>query len=207
MELQVLKSSGEAAKSIQVNDESFTKPFNEPLVHQIVTACLAGSRQGTKGQKTRAEVSGGGKKPWRQKGTGRARAGSIRSPLWRTGGKVFAATTRNFSQKMNKKMYQGALKSIFSELLRQDRLMIVDELALAKPRTKDLIKILANMKLSATPLLILAEDSDVNLFLSARNLIKVAVCPVDMLDPVNLIRFEKILLTVPAMKKVEEMLQ
>src|SRR3990167_7631829 len=150
MELQLANSK----KKIAVSDEVFSTPFNEPLIHQVVTAYLAGERAGTKAQKTRAEVSGGGIKPWRQKGTGRARAGSIRSPIWRKGGVTFAAKPRNYTQKVNKKMYSGAMRSILSELLRQERLVVVDSISLEQPKTKALLKQLAEWKLSGKVLII-----------------------------------------------------
>ena len=190
--------------SVSVSEVAFGKDFNEPLVHQVVTAYLAGGRQGSKAQKTRSQVSGGGKKPWRQKGTGRARAGTIRSPIWRGGGVTFAATPRDHSQKVNRKMYRGALRCILSELVRQDRLVVVDEFAIGEPKTKALAAKLKELDLSNV--LIVAEQVDENLFLSSRNLPRVDVRDADGVDPVSLIAFEKVLVTVPALKKLEEAL-
>ncbi len=202
MELQVLNASGGA--SVNVSDVAFGKDFNESLVHQVVTAFMAGARAGTKAQKTRAQVSGGGIKPWRQKGTGRARAGTIRSPLWRTGGKTFAAVQRDHSQKVNKKMYRGAMQSILSELVRQDRLVVVEEFGVDAPKTKELVGKLKDLKLDNV--LIIGDEVNDNLYLAARNLSSVDVRDVEALDPVALVRFEKVLMTVPAVKKVEEWL-
>lgn len=190
--------------TVSVSEVAFGKDFNEPLVHQVVTAFMAGGRQGSKAQKTRSQVAGGGKKPWRQKGTGRARAGTIRSPIWRGGGVTFAATPRDHSQKVNRKMYRGALRCILSELVRQERLVVVDEFAMSGPKTRDLAAKLKELDLSNV--LIVAEQVDENLFLSARNLPRVDVRDVEAVDPVSLIAFEKVLVTVPALKKLEEAL-
>jgi len=205
MELSIAKPGNEAGKEkVTVSDASFAREFNETLVHQTVTTYLAGARQGTVQQKTRSDVSGGGRKPWRQKGTGRARAGTIRSPLWRTGGVTFAARPQDHSKKLNKKMYRGAMACILSELIRQDRLMVVEDFSVSSHKTKDLVAKLG--ELSLDNLLIVAEDIAENLFLAARNLHKVDVLDAAGLDPVSLIGFEKVLMTVPALKKVEEML-
>jgi large subunit ribosomal protein L4 len=190
--------------TVTVSEVAFGKDFNEPLVHQVVTAYLAGARQGSKAQKTRSDVSGGGKKPWKQKGSGRARAGTIRSPLWRGGGVTFAAVPRDHSQKVNKKMYRGALQCIMAELIRQERLVVVDEFAIAEPKTRVLLDKLKSLGLSNT--LIVTGEVDENLFLSARNLPRVDVRDVNGVDPVSLIAFEKVLITVPALKKLEEAL-
>lgn len=190
--------------TVNVSEVAFDKDFNEPLVHQVVTAFLAGGRQGSKAQKTRSEVAGGGRKPWRQKGTGRARAGTIRSPLWRGGGKTFAAVPRDFSQKVNRKMYRGALRCILSELVRQERLVVVDEFAVSEPRTKALTERLGELGLRNA--LIVADQVDENLYLAARNLPKVDVRDAHGVDPVSLVGFEKVLITVPALKKLEEVL-
>lgn len=187
-----------------MSEVAFGKDFNEPLVHQVVVAFMAGGRQGSKAQKTRSEVSGGGKKPWRQKGTGRARAGTIRSPIWRSGGVTFAAKPRDYEQKVNRKMYRGALQCILSELVRQERLVVVDEFALEAPKTKALQEKLKGLGLDNV--LIVADQVDENLFLSARNLPHVDVRDVQGVDPVSLIAFEKVLVTVPALKKLEEAL-
>ena len=200
MELQV---QGSSAK-VTVSDEAFGKEFNETLVHQAVVAYMAGGRAGTKAQKTRSQVSGGGAKPFRQKGTGRARAGTIRSPLWRTGGKVFAAQPRDYSQKFNKKMYRAAMRAIFSELARQDRLVVVESFGVDAPKTKALADKLG--ALSLANVLIVSEAADANLYLAARNLSRVDVVEVGGLDPVSLVGFEKVLITVPALKQVEEWL-
>lgn len=191
-------------KSVAVSDATFGKDFNESLVHQVVTAYLSGARQGTRAQKTRSQVSGGGRKPFRQKGSGRARAGTIRSPIWRGGGKTFAAVPADHSQKVNRKMYRGAVRSILSELVRQERLVVVDQLAVAEPKTKLFV---AKMKeLDVSNALFVSEEVDANLFLSARNVPHVEVCDVDAINPVNLVAFEKVVMTVSALKKVEEVL-
>lgn len=202
MELQVHNASG--AASVKVSDVAFGKDFNESLVHQVVTAVMAAARAGTKAQKTRTAVSGGGIKPFKQKGTGRARAGSIRSPLWRGGGKTFAAVPRDHSQKVNRKMYRGAMQSILSELVRQERLVVVEEFAVGAPKTKELVGKLKDLKLGNV--LIVRDEIDENLYLAARNLVDVDVRDVQALDPVSLVRYEKVLMTVPAVKQVEEWL-
>ncbi|ERP86926.1 MAG: 50S ribosomal protein L4 [Alcanivoracaceae bacterium] len=190
--------------TVTVSEVAFGKDFNEPLVHQVVTAFLAGARQGSKAQKNRSEVSGGGRKPWRQKGTGRARAGTIRSPIWRGGGKTFAATNRDHSQKVNRKMYRGALQCIVSELVRQERLVVVDEFTVDAPKTKAVAAKLKDLQLSNV--LIVTDSVDENLYLGSRNLPKVDVRDAQGVDPVSLIAFEKVLITVPALKKLEEAL-
>ena len=205
MELNIAKPGNKAGKEkVTISDAAFAREFNETLVHQTVTTYLAGARQGTVQQKTRSEVSGGGRKPWRQKGTGRARAGTIRSPLWRTGGVTFAARPQDHSKKLNKKMYRGAMACILSELIRQGRLLIVDEFVVSSHKTKDLVAKLNEFALDNV--LIVAEDIAEDLFLAARNLHKVDVLDAAGLDPVSLIGFDKVLMTVPALKKVEEML-
>ena len=200
MELQVQGSSAKAT----VSDEVFGKEFNETLVHQAVVAYMAGGRAGTKAQKTRSEVRGGGAKPWRQKGTGRARAGTIRSPLWRSGGTTFAAKPRDYSQKLNKKMYRAAMRSIFSELARQDRLVVVESFGVDSAKTKGLAEKLGALSLGNV--LIVPEQADENLYLAARNLPHVDVVEVGGLDPVSLVGFEKVLISVAALKQVEEWL-
>jgi large subunit ribosomal protein L4 len=205
MELIIAKPGNKAGKEkVTISDDAFAREFNETLVHQTVTTYLAGARQGSVQQKTRSEVSGGGRKPWRQKGTGRARAGTIRSPIWRSGGVTFAARPQDHSKKLNKKMYRGAMACILSELIRQGRLLIVDEFVVSSHKTKDLISKLSEFSLDNV--LIVAEDIGEELFLAARNLHKVDVMDAAGLDPVSLIGFEKVLMTVPALKKVEEML-
>lgn len=192
------------ADALTVSETTFGRDFNEALVHQVVVAYAAGARQGTKAQKTRSEVAGGGKKPWRQKGTGRARAGTIRSPIWVGGGRAFAAKPRNFEQKVNKKMYRGALKSILSELVRQERLVVVDNFAVEAPKTKELVAKLDALKLN--DVLVVTSEVDENLFLAARNLHTVDVRDAQTIDPVSLIAFDKVLMTADAVKQVEEML-
>lgn len=205
MELNLTTATGRASKNtVELSDENFGREFNEHLVHQVVTAYMAAGRAGTKAQKNRAAVSGGGSKPFRQKGTGRARAGTIRSPLWRTGGKTFAAEPRDYSQKVNRKMYRGAIKAILSELVRQERLVVVDKFDLEAPKTKQLAEKLKGMGLDNV--LIVSDQVNDNLFLSARNLKSVDVAEAGRVDPVSLVRFEKVLMTVPAVKKLEEML-
>ena len=205
MELNIAKPGNQQGKeTISISDEAFGREFNEALVHQTVTTFLAGARQGTVQQKTRSDVSGGGRKPWRQKGTGRARAGTIRSPLWRTGGVTFAARPQDHSKKLNKKMYRGAMACIMSELIRQGRLLIVEDFVVSSHKTKDLVSKLNEFALDNV--LIVAEDIAEILFLAARNLHKVDVLDAAGLDPVSLIGFDKVLMTVPALKKVEEML-
>jgi large subunit ribosomal protein L4 len=191
-------------EKISLSDGSFGREYNEALVHQTVVTYMAGARQGTVKQKTRSEVAGGGRKPFRQKGTGRARAGTIRSPIWRSGGVAFAARPQDHSKKLNKKMYRGAMQCILSELIRQDRLLVVNEFALESHKTKALVSKLKEFDLENV--LIVAESVEENLYLAARNLHKVDVLDVAGLDPVSLIGFEKVLITVPALKQVEEML-
>lgn len=199
MQLQV--KGGEA---LSVNEGTFGREFNEPLIHQAVTAYMAGGRAGTKAQKTRTEVQGGGCKPFRQKGTGRARAGSIRSPLWRGGGVIFASKPRDHSQKVNRKMYQGALRSILSELARQERLVVVPEFELETLKTKDLVNKLAEHEL--TDVLIVTTEVNENLYYASRNLPRVEVCDVTGIDPVSLLRHSHVLMTVDAVRAVEEWL-
>ncbi|MGR6035837.1 MAG: 50S ribosomal protein L4 [Candidatus Nitrosoglobus sp.] len=189
---------------MQVSDVIFSQHFNEPLIHQVITAHLAKARAGTRAQKTRTEVRGGGAKPFRQKGTGRARAGTIRSPLWRGGGKVFAAKPRDYSQKVNKKMYRAAMCSIFSELVRQDRLRVVDNdnILLSEPKTKELAKLLK--PLSWRTVLIIIAENNRNLELSARNIPTVTVCTMSGVSPVDLIKFDGVLATDNAIRSFEE---
>lgn len=194
--------AGKAKAKVEVSDATFGKEFNEALVHQVVNAYLAGARQGTRAQKSRSDVAGGGKKPWRQKGTGRARAGTIRSPIWVGGGKAFAARPQDWSQKVNRKMYRGAMKSILSELVRQERLVVVEDLAIDQPKTKAFI---AKMKeLDVSNALVVSEEVDQNLYLSARNVPHVEVSDVTGITPVNLVAYEKVVITLAALKKVEE---
>ncbi len=203
MELQLAGASGSAGK-VSVSDAAFSRDFNESLIHQMVTAYLSAGRAGTHAQKTRSEVRGGGRKPFSQKGSGRARAGTIRSPLWRGGGKIFAAVTQDYSQKVNKKMYRAALSSILSELIRQDRLVVVNEFKAATPKTKDVVAQLK--KLSMTKGLIVTDATDNNLQLATRNIPHVDTCSARQVNPVNLIGADKVLMTVAALKQIEEML-
>ena len=199
MELQ-LQGSG----SVSVSDENFGQEFREALVHQVVTACMAATRSGNAQQKNRAAVSGGGVKPWRQKGTGRARAGTIRSPIWRGGGKVFPSMPRDYAQKINRKMYRAAMRSILSELVRQDRLVAIESFAVDEPKTKALAGKLADVGLDNV--LVVSDNPNDNLYLAARNLPRVAICDAAGADPVSLIGFEKVLVTTAALKLLEERL-
>jgi large subunit ribosomal protein L4 len=204
VELSVVKPGNKAAGTVAVSEANFAREFNEALVHQVVTAFLSGARQGTRAQKTRSEVAGGGKKPWRQKGTGRARAGTIRSPIWRAGGVTFAAKPQDHSQKVNRKMYRAAMRSILSELARTDRLMIVEALDVEQPKTKLLVETLKGY--GVDNVLIVADNVDKNLYLASRNLHKVDVRDVEGADPVSLIAYDKVMITVDAVKKFEEAL-
>ena len=187
---------------VAVADTAFAREFNEALVHQVVTAYMAGGRQGTKAQKTRSEVSGGGIKPWRQKGTGRARAGTSRSPIWRSGGVTFAAKPRSFEQKVNKKMYRAAMQAILSELVRQERLVVADDFVVESHKTKDFVAKLNTLELNNV--LIIADEVSENLYLAARNVPHVGITEATAIDPVSLIAYEKVLVTVSALKQLEE---
>ena len=200
MELQVQNENS----GLAVSPELFGTEFNETLVHQVVTAYMAGARAGTKGQKNRAAVSGGGRKPWKQKGTGRARAGTIRSPIWRGGGKTFAAVPRDFSQKVNRKMYRGAMRAIVAELQRQGRLVVVKDFDLAEGKTKVLVAELAKLEL-VKAILITAEPNE-KLVLASRNIPYIDVCTTADLNPLDLVAHDKVVMTVAAIKQVEEML-
>ncbi len=200
-----LVSTGSQAEDVQVSDATFARAYNESLVHQIVTAYRNAARAGTKAQKTKAEVRGGGKKPWRQKGTGGARAGSIRSPIWVGGGRAFAAKPRSFEQKVNRKMYRAAMQTMLSELARQERLLVINSLELEAPKTKLLVQKLAELSLG-DDVLVLIEGYDEKLELAARNLPYVDVLPVTALDPVSLARHEKVVATVGAVRMLEERL-
>ena len=204
MELSVVKPGNKAAGTVAVSEANFAREYNEALVHQVVTAYLSGARQGSRAQKTRSEVAGGGKKPWRQKGTGRARAGTIRSPIWRSGGVTFAAKPQDHSQKVNRKMYRAAMRSNLSELARTDRLMIVEALDVEQPKTKLLVETLKEY--GVDNVLIVADNVDKNLYLASRNLHKVDVRDVEGADPVSLIAYDKVMITVDAVKKFEEAL-
>lgn len=203
MDLNIVTPEG-AKGTVAVSEVTFGREFNQDLVHQAVVAYLAGARQGTKAQKNRSAVSGGGAKPWRQKGTGRARAGTIRSPLWRTGGVTFAAQPRDHDKKLNKKMYRAALRCILSELNRQERLVVVENFDLEAPKTKALVQKLAQFDLSKA--LIVTQEVSENLYLAARNLHKVDVVDAAGVNPVSLVGAEKVIVTVDALKKFEEML-
>ena len=189
-------------KDISISSEALSKEFNESLVHQAVVSFMASSRQGSAKQKNRSEVRGGGKKPYRQKGTGRARAGTIRSPLWRGGGVTFASRPRDFSKKINKKMYRAAIKSIFSELVRQNRLVAIDKPVLEKPKTKEIASFLNQFSLSKV--LIIIDELDINLFLSARNIPNVDVITVREINPINLLKPQKVAVTSEALKQIED---
>ena len=190
--------------AVELSDVAVGREFNEALVHQVVTAYLAGGRQGSRAQKTRGEVSGGGKKPWRQKGTGRARAGSIRSPIWVGGGRAFAAKPQDWSQKVNRKMYRGAMQCILAELIRQDRLVLVDDISISAPKTKELIAKLKD--LNAPKALIVTNEVDENLYLAARNIPYVSVLGSTEVDPVSLIAIDKVIMSVAAAKEIEGVL-
>ncbi len=205
MDLKITCSqTGSESGSVQASDTVFDRAYNESLIHQIVTAYMAGARSGTKAQKTRSDVSGGGAKPWRQKGTGRARAGTTRSPIWRKGGVTFAARPRNYEQKVNKKMYRAGMCSILSELNRQDRLVVVKDFVVEEPKTKPFAKRLADLKIDDA--LIITEELEANLFLASRNIPKVDTIDVVELDPVSLIAYEKVIVTEGALRKIEEVL-
>lgn len=200
MELQVTGVD----KKVSLSEKAFGREYNQDLVHQVVTAYLAKARQGSKKQKTRSEVSGGGKKPWRQKGTGRARAGTIRSPIWTGGGVTFAARPRDYSQKVNRKMYKAAIQTILSELVRQDRVLLVESLTVDQPKTKAFCGKLK--ELSVSDALVVTESVDENLYLASRNVPNVSVCDPVGLNPVSLISHKSVILTVAALEKIEEIL-
>jgi large subunit ribosomal protein L4 len=202
MDLNVKTAVG--AQTLKVSDEVFGADFKEALIHQVVSAYMAGARAGTKAQKNRSAVSGGGAKPFRQKGTGRARAGTTRSPIWRSGGVNFAASPRSYAQKVNRKMFRGAIRSILSELNRQQRLLVVDQIKMEAPKTKELAAKLNELELR--DVLIIAVNPDENLYLAARNLYGVDICDVGEIDPVSLIAYEKVLVTEDAVKQLEERL-
>ena len=204
MELSITGPGNASTGTVQVSDVTFAREFNEDLVHQAVVAYMAGGRQGTRAQKTRSEVRGGGRKPFKQKGSGRARAGSIRSPLWRSGGVTFAAQPQDHSQKLNRKMYRAAMRSILSELARQQRLVVVESMGLEQPKTKLLAQRLADFAFQNV--LIVSVEVDRNLYLAARNIPHVDVRDVAGVDPVSLVTYEKVVVTVPALRKFEEML-
>lgn len=191
-------------KAVEISETCFGRQYNEALIHQVVVSYMAGGRQGTRAQKTRSDVRGGGRKPFRQKGTGRARAGTIRSPIWRGGGITFAAKTQDFDVKVNKKMYRGAMQSILSELIRQERLVVTEGFSINEPKTKEVLSRLNDLNLESV--LVVMEEVDENLYLGSRNLHQVDVIDVQGVNPVNLIGYEKVLFTVGALKQAEEML-
>jgi large subunit ribosomal protein L4 len=207
MDISLRSANGESAGTISVSDVTFDRAYNESLVHQVVTAYQAAARAGTHQQKTRSDVRGGGAKPWRQKGTGRARAGTSRSPIWRSGGVTFAARPRDYSKKVNRKMYRGAVSSMLSELIRQDRLIVVEGFAVEAPKTKDLLVKLNGLGVDNAMIVVEADDTNLNLRLAARNLHKIDVCDIEEVDPVSLIRFAHVVITSSALKKLEERLQ
>ncbi len=204
MELLLARTDSDLTSKIQVNSDIFNQKYNEMLIHQIVVSYLARGRAGTRAQKTRSEVSGGGAKPWRQKGTGRARAGTIRSPIWRGGGRAFAAKPQDHTQKVNKKMYRGAIRSILSELVRQNRLLIVEELLMDSVKTKDLLKKLNYLNVKNVLIIVSAFNS--NLYLSSRNIPMVCIKKATMIDPISLLKYKKILITKDGLKIIEEVL-
>ncbi len=204
MNLTITQAGGGSGAAVEISEATFARQFNEALVHQVVVAYMAGGRQGTRAQKSRSDVRGGGRKPYRQKGTGRARAGTIRSPIWRSGGVTFPSQTQDFSQKVNRKMYRGAMQSILSELIRQERLVVAETFEVAEPRTKAVVNLLNDLDLSSA--LIVVESLDENLYLGARNLKGVEVIDVKGINPVDLLRFDKVLFTVGSLKQAEEML-
>ena len=206
MEIAVLKLDGSVDQPLDVADSIFAEEFKEPLVHQVVNAYLAGGRSGSSSQKNRSDVRGGGSKPWRQKGTGRARAGTIRSPIWRGGGRAFPATYRNYAQKVNRKMYRAAVRSILSELVRQDRLKVCDDLRLDQPRTKMLGNLLLKLGTRGRVLIVTAEYNQ-NLTMAARNMKDVEVRDVARIDPIGLVSSESILFSSKALRDMENSLQ
>ena len=201
MDLTIQAGSGGDSETLQVSDTVFAADFNEPLIHQVVTAYMAGGRAGSKAQKNRSDVNGGGAKPFRQKGMGRARAGTIRSPIWRSGGVTFAARPKDYSQKVNRKMYRGALRSILSELLRQERMLVISELSVSAPKTKELAGKLNDLGLQEV--LIVVDQPDENLYLAARNLRNVGICDVNEVDPASLVGFDRVLVSSEAVRKLE----
>jgi large subunit ribosomal protein L4 len=204
MKLKVLNISINKSSTIEVADTIFARDFNQSLVHQVTTAYMSGSRQGSKAQKNRSAVSGGGKRPWAQKGTGHARAGTTRGPIWRSGGVTFAATPKSYVQKVNKKMYKGAISVIFSELARSERLKIVKGFDIKEPKTKNISALLK--VLNVKDALLMTDELDENLYLSSRNLYHVGVCDTQSIDPVSLISYDNVVVTEAALKKIEAML-
>ncbi len=201
----MLKLSGGKAASVELSDANFACEYNEPLIHQVLTAYMAGGRSGTRAQKNRSAVSGGGAKPWRQKGSGRARAGTNRSPIWRGGGRAFPAKTRDFSQKVNRRMYRAAMRSILSEIARQDRLVLIEKLTLEKPKTRELFATLK--KMDATDALLVLDSENHDIFLAGRNIPSVSICLSSMIDPVSMLSHEKVIMTSAAVKQIDEAMQ
>ncbi len=206
MDLNIKTLAGDNHSVLNVADSVFSRDYNEALIHQVVVAYMAGSRQGTKAQKTRAEVSGGGSKPWRQKGTGRARAGTIRSPLWRKGGVIFAAKPRNYEQKVNRKMYRAAIQSILSELLRAERLLVIEGFKVETPKTKEFVQALKQLDIKEALIVVSPEEFTEELYLASRNIKNVAVVDSQEINPVALMCFDKVIMTQEAVKQVEERL-
>ena len=204
MKVKVLNLKTNRSTSQEVSDGIFDRNYNESLVHQITTAYMAAGRSGSKAQKNRSAVRGGGKKPWRQKGTGRARAGTSRGPIWRSGGVTFASQPRSYAQKVNKKMYKGAISVILSELLRTDRLKVVSELDITNPKTRNITSLMNSLNIKDA--LLMTDELDENLYLSSRNLYHVGVCDTQSIDPVSLIGYDNVVMTKAALKKVEAML-
>ncbi len=204
MKVKVLNLKTNRSTSEEISEGIFNRNYNESLVHQITTAYMAAGRSGSKAQKNRSAVRGGGKKPWRQKGTGRARAGTSRGPIWRSGGVTFASQPRSYTQKVNKKMYKGAISVILSELLRNDRLKVVSELDITEPKTKNITSLMNSLNIKDA--LLMTDELDENLYLSSRNLYHVGVCDTQSIDPVSLIGYDNVVMTKAALKKVETML-
>jgi len=200
-----MKLKNTDGKAVELNDAVFADEYNETLVHQAVVAYMAAGRSGTKAQKSRSDVSGGGIKPWRQKGTGRARAGTSRGPIWRKGGVTFAARPRDYSKKLNKKMYRSAMRSIFSELVRSDSLIIVDDFGVGEPKTKAMVSKLDSLKVGSNALLVSA-DVDENLQMSSRNIPNCEYLPFSSLNPVSLVSHDSVVITSSAVTKVQEWL-
>ncbi|ABL01958.1 LSU ribosomal protein L4P [Candidatus Ruthia magnifica str. Cm (Calyptogena magnifica)] len=204
MKFKVLNISTNKSSTIEVADTVFARGFNQALVHQVTTAYMSGGRQGSKAQKNRSTVSGGSKRPWAQKGTGRARAGTTRGPIWRSGGVTFSAAPRGYAQKVNKKMYKGAISVIFSELARSERLKVVSEFNIKEIKTKNITALLK--ALNVKDVLLMTDELDENLYLSSRNLYHVGVCDIQSIDPVSLIGYDNVVVTEIALKKIEAML-
>lgn len=202
MEIAITQAGNTKGNNVNASDKVFSQDFNQTLVHQVVTAYLAGARQGSKAQKNRSAVQGGGRKPWRQKGTGRARSGTIRSPIWRSGGVTFAAQPRDYSQKINKSMYRSAMRSIFSELHRQDRLIVLGDFLVELPKTKSLLQKLSDYEINPN-VLIITDKVESSLYLASRNIPYVSVTDAAAADPVSLISYDKVIITVEALNQIE----